>query len=159
MRHRAFWVRFFLVASLATAAMIFWFSAQKGVSSQAMSDGVTLRAARIVRPDFEQLPPETRQSFLESLSVVIRKSAHFLEFALLGFNLAGFYRLRRQDRPSRAALGASWLTGTLYAITDELHQLFVNERAAAVLDVAIDSAGTLAGALVALAVLMLVIKQ
>jgi VanZ family protein len=37
---------------------------------------------------------------------------------------------------------------TLYAATDELHQLFVSERSAQVLDVLIDGAGSLVGTLV-----------
>ena len=36
----------------------------------------------------------------------------------------------------------------LYAATDELHQLFVSERSAQVMDVLIDSAGSLIGTLV-----------
>lgn len=159
MKHRAFWVRFFLVASLLTAAAIFWFSAQQGADSQMMSDGITLRAARIVRPDFEQLPPETRLSFLETVSYVVRKCAHFLEFMLLGFNLMGFYRLWRWEKKPLSALGLSWLTGALYAATDEIHQLFVSQRTAAVLDVLIDSAGALTGALAMGALLAIILRR
>ena len=38
--------------------------------------------------------------------------------------------------------------GTLYAVTDELHQGFVGGRHPAVLDVCIDSSGVIAGVLV-----------
>ena len=159
MKHRAFWVRFFLVASLLTAAAIFWFSAQKGADSQTMSDGITVQAARIVRPDFDRLPPETQLSLLETVSYVVRKCAHFLEFMLLGFNLMGFFRLWRIEGKALSALGLAWLAGTLYAVTDELHQLFVNERSAAALDVMIDSGGALTGALVMAALLTLVLRR
>ena len=30
MKHPKFWARFFLIAAIVTAALIFWFSAQKG---------------------------------------------------------------------------------------------------------------------------------
>ena len=56
MKHRVFWARFFLVAALVTAALIFWFSAQKGEKSQLMSDGITLRVAHILKPDFKEMP-------------------------------------------------------------------------------------------------------
>ena len=159
MKHRAFWVRFFLVASLLTAALIFWFSTQEGVESQALSDGVTLQAARIVKPDFEQLPPDTRMSFLETVSYVVRKCAHFLEFTLLGFNLTGLYRAWRWEKKPLNALGLALLTGALYAATDELHQLFISQRSAAVLDVLIDSAGALTGALVMTGLLALALRR
>ena len=65
-------------------------------------------------------------------------------------------RLRRWDRPRVAALPWAWLLATLYAATDEWHQSFVEARGPALLDVGIDSAGALTGALVMLALLMIV---
>lgn len=159
MKHRAFWVRFFLIASLLTAAAIFWFSAQQGADSQSMSDGITIQAARFMKPDFDRLSPDARLSFLETVSYVVRKCAHFLEYALLGFNLMGFYRLWRWEKKPLNTLGLSWLTGTLYAATDEVHQLFISERSAAVIDVLIDSAGALTGALVMAALLALILRR
>ena len=159
MRHRVFWTCFFLAAAIATAALIFFFSAQQGPESTAMSDSVTLEVAKVVRPDYPQLPPVERQSFLEVLSRVVRKSAHFGEFALLGFNLAAFLRLRRLDKPRAAAVPWAWLIATLYAGTDELHQMLVEARAPAILDVGIDSAGALAGVLTMLLALTLVEKK
>lgn len=158
-RHRAFFVRFFLIASLLTAAMIFCFSAQRGADSQQTSDRITLQVAQVVRPGYEQLPQEARLSFLGAVSTLVRKSAHFLEYALLGFNLMGFARLKWLEWPARRAVLAAWLAATLYAGTDELHQLLVSERSAAVLDVGIDSAGSLAGALVMTLALWLVLRH
>ena len=42
----------------------------------------------------------------------------------------------------------AWLIATAYAATDEIHQLFVPERAGAFTDVCIDSAGAAVGALI-----------
>jgi hypothetical protein len=55
MKHLKFWARFFLVASIVTAALIFWFSAQKGNESQALSDPLTLQVAQLLRPDLMQM--------------------------------------------------------------------------------------------------------
>ena len=153
MKNRAFWTRFFLVASIATAIAIFCFSAQQGPDSTALSEGVTLTVARVVRPGFDALPTAQKLDYMERLGHVVRKCAHFGEFALLGFNLCCWLRLVRHDRPRAAALPRAWLIATLYAGTDELHQMFVSERAPAVLDVCIDSVGALAGTLVALGVM------
>ena len=38
-----------------------------------------------------------------------------------------------------------WLTGTLYAVTDEIHQYFVPGRSCEFRDICIDSAGVLCG--------------
>ena len=148
MKHPKFWARFFLIAAIVTAALIFWFSAQKGARSQAMSDPLTLHVARMLRPDFMTLSRRARRSYLEMLSNVVRKNAHFCEYMLLGFNVMGalrFYFPKLTDGGCRLrAVGIA----TLYAATDELHQLFVSERSAQVMDVLIDSAGSLTGTLV-----------
>lgn len=149
MKHRRFWSAFFLAATLLTAAIIFWFSSKSGIDSSAMSDPIALYGAKILKPDFEQLPEAARQTLLEQVSLLVRKCAHFLEFALLGFNMTAWLRLRRRD-PSRLAFPLdAWGLSTLYACTDEVHQMFVSERSPALLDVCVDSAGSLTGALLA----------
>ena len=75
-------------------------------------------------------------SDLEAHEIALRKLAHFLEYAVLGALLA-----RATDE-----LPAFWL-GVGYAVSDEIHQAFVPGREAAILDVAIDAAGVLAGVL------------
>ncbi len=63
--------------------------------------------------------------------VVLRKTAHVAEFAILGALL-----LRACARAPLA-----FVLGTLYAVSDELHQTFVDGRCGAPLDVAIDAIG------------------
>ena len=159
MKNRTFWARFFLVASILTAALIFWFSAQHGEDSQVMSDGITMQVARMLKPDLQQMPEAARVSYLELLSQIIRKNAHFCEFMLLGFNLMAWLRLRDAKRSWRACRLTAWIIATLYAGTDELHQLFISERAAALLDVGIDSAGSLTGVLIATLGLTFVLRR
>ncbi len=159
MKHRVFWTRFFLAASILTAALIFFFSAQQGPDSSAMSEGLTLTAAKLLRPDLMEMPAAERLAYLEKLGFIVRKCAHFSEFALLAFNLACWLRLRFLERPRAYAPPRAWLIATLYAGSDELHQMFVAERAPAVVDVCIDSAGALTGTLVALAGMILVERR
>ncbi len=72
---------------------------------------------------------------------MIRKSAHFLEFTGLAvlFNLALFFQTKH-IQPFLSIVFTS-----LYAVTDEIHQLFVDGRACRVGDWAIDTAGAAAG--------------
>lgn len=71
---------------------------------------------------------------------LFRKTAHFAEYAILGLLWA--WALPRG--PYRLIL--AWTAATLYAGSDELHQMFVANRGPALADVIIDSAGA-AGAL------------
>jgi VanZ family protein len=67
--------------------------------------------------------------------LVLRKLAHFAEYAVLGALL-----LRATRQPVVALL-----IGSLYAVTDELHQALVRGRHASPLDWAIDTAGVALG--------------
>ena len=159
MKHRVFWTRFFLAASIVTAALIFFFSAQQGPDSSAMSEGLTLTVAKLVRPDLMELPPAEQLAYLEKLGFIVRKCAHFSEFTLLAFNLACWLRLRFYEKGRAFALPRAWLIATLYAGTDELHQMFVAERAPAVVDVCIDSAGALTGVMIAMLGMLLITRR
>lgn len=75
---------------------------------------------------------------LGTWDLVLRKLAHVSEYAILGFLLA-----RAVRRPTVAVVLAAG-----YAVTDEVHQTFVEGRHGAPLDVAIDTAGALIGVLV-----------
>jgi VanZ family protein len=66
--------------------------------------------------------------------LVLRKLAHATEFAVLGFLLA-------RAAPLPAAFGL----GVLYAVSDEVHQLFVAGRQGAARDVAVDTFGVVVG--------------
>jgi hypothetical protein len=69
--------------------------------------------------------------------LVLRKLAHFTEYAVLGFLLA-------RAAPPLAAFAL----GALYAVSDEVHQSFVSGRQGVPEDVAIDVVGIVAGILV-----------
>jgi VanZ family protein len=67
--------------------------------------------------------------------LVLRKIAHAVEFAILGALLA------RATSSAGLALGL----GTLYAVSDEVHQAFVPGRVGSPFDVAIDTIGVAIG--------------
>ena len=70
---------------------------------------------------------------------ILRKIAHFVEFAVLCLLLWNALR-RYTASPSRAAAIAAPVA-LLYAFSDEFHQLFVQGRTGALRDVAIDASG------------------
>ena len=87
---------------------------------------------------------------MERLHHFVRKSAHFLEFALLGFLTAGLIRLLRNFPERRQTLALSLGFPALYcllcAVTDEVYQIFTH-RGPAVKDVMIDFSGAVCGIL------------
>ena len=139
---------------IAVAAIIFLFSAQDGPQSSSASNAVADIIIRLIDPDFDALAEVEQASVMAFVKKLVRKGAHFSEFALLGFVirlLVSTYGLRRPTR-------LSWLAGTLYACTDELHQLFVASRACMWQDVLLDSCGVLCGVAVAYAALVLRVR-
>jgi VanZ family protein len=67
--------------------------------------------------------------------LVLRKLAHMTEYAVLGFLLL---RAIGRELPAVAI-------GVAYAVTDEIHQSFVEGRHGAWYDVALDAVGVLVG--------------
>ncbi|MDO5132505.1 MAG: VanZ family protein [Eubacteriales bacterium] len=71
----------------------------------------------------------------EMLTFAIRKTAHFIEYCILGLCLR---------RGAKTGI-CSFLAGAAYAVTDEIHQYFVPGRSCEIRDICIDAAGVLAG--------------
>ena len=101
----------------------------------------------------------------QTAQFIVRKAAHFTEFTVLGVCLAAnFNDLASRDELTEADRNtakkvlmkhpklAAWIAGTLYAGTDEFHQLFVEGRNCTLRDVCIDSAGVAFGIAVTAAV-------
>lgn len=149
-RRRA-WRALLWVMVLGTMGMIFSFSAQPGEQSSDLSTRIAEWILRVFAPTVETFAPARRQLVLEEVCFYVRKAAHFGEYAFLAFWAC---LLLREYAAACAPLKA-WAWATLYAATDEVHQLLVSGRAGMVRDVAIDSAGALVGAGVAMGILLI----
>ena len=90
----------------------------------------------------------------EIVTVIVRKTAHFLEYLMLGICLTQTMRYRRYSRNDFASLNGRCIflpacaAGILYAFSDEVHQLFVPGRSCELRDVCIDAAGVICGSLI-----------
>lgn len=77
------------------------------------------------------------------LHTVVRKGAHFGAYFILGIlTLNG---LRQVGGKGAKAAALALCLCFLYAITDEIHQLFIPGRSGQITDVLIDTAGAAAG--------------
>ena len=85
---------------------------------------------------------------MENIHGAVRKTAHFLEYALLGFLSTGLLLLLLRHGWLKLPGLYVWLIPALfcllYAATDELHQMFA-DRGAQVRDVVLDFCGALFG--------------
>jgi VanZ family protein len=116
--------------------------------------GAPANTSYFFRPLMHWLFPRMAEKKIEEIHYIVRKTAHFIEYALLGFlswrivhfdPAFGSFSLRRQ----------CWfvlLFCMLYASTDEFHQSFVPTRQPAVPDVLLDTCGAGFGLLATLGV-------
>ena len=142
------WIRILTtLMTIGIMLLIFLFSTEPAEQSDSTSGIISEKVADTIRPGWRQLAAAARKAFYDSVQYAVRKCAHFTEFTVLGLSL----RLCLEswfDNQHRTGLPA-WITGTGYAILDELHQLAVDGRSGQWRDVLIDSAGVLAGVLLA----------
>lgn len=127
--------------------VIFIFS--NSAASASTSNGMSLTVSEWVRPVLNTvgLHPET-----DFLNFVIRKLAHFSEYALLGVLIGLAYRLQPW----------SWMKGKvallpffIIPVLDENLQRFSSGRSCELRDMLIDSAGMAVGMMLVIAVLMM----
>jgi len=114
---------------LLWAALIFLFS------SFSHPYQILPAAWRIFRP----LPTLTDSSLTEFIGVVM----HFLEFAILSALI--LRAITQNQKITRKQILLSILLSILYALSDEIHQLFVPERTFQLQDLLVDLLGTLTG--------------
>lgn len=126
---------------------IFRFSSESKEESSDRSTGVTLAVVTTLYADFDEMPPEQQDELLIRFHKPVRKLAHFSEYALLGFLFTAFLLYVSQflkKIPTWATLAVPPAFCLVYAITDEVHQIF-SRRGPAVTDVLIDLAGAVCG--------------
>jgi VanZ family protein len=111
----------------------------------ASSDSFSFQhSSRIIAPILRWLIPHISEEAVHSVIVVVRKTAHVTEYAILAVLVLRLIRQLSWRRVSRAWLPdavCALLIVILYAASDEFHQLFVPSREASVVDVAIDTSG------------------
>ena len=130
-------------AVVAWMAVIFLFSAQTGDNSGNTSGEIVKWVIGLFYRNFAELSVEKQTKILEIVHLLIRKGAHFSEYAVLALLTANALR------PYPLSLLLRWVLPVafcaLYAVTDEIHQYFVADRVCSISDWFVDSLGALAG--------------
>lgn len=132
------------ILTVAVMALIFFFSSQNSTESSEVSSGVTKELVEFF-VGLLHLPDGNEAELVDMLHNFVRKTAHFSIFAALGFT-SSFAFLANTSKRGRDVFLAAVIFSMLYAVSDELHQLFVGGRACRVFDVFIDTCGAAFGA-------------
>ena len=112
--------------------------------SVASSDSFSANnTSRIIGPLVLWLFPKTSPEALAVVHLIVRKIAHFTEYAILAYLAARAFRTS-----PRPALANRWFLAALalvvvYALLDEYHQAFVPSRTASIYDSFVDMSGGL----------------
>lgn len=147
----------FIVAAVLWMALIFSFSMETAAESSGSSDGFIRTFLSFIDDDFESLSPEAQTETVESLSHLVRKTAHFCIFGMLGILVSS--AISTYNLAPRRTLLCSVSLCALYAVSDEVHQFFVPGRACMIRDMLLDTCGALCGVLFVMLVLHLVSKH
>lgn len=126
--------RFLWICNLV---FIYYMSSQNGNDSTSISNGFITYMYSFI----SNLTNLNLNEFINLYSDFIRTLAHFTEFFFLGI----FTYLNLKDFIKHDYAIFSCVFCIMYSILDEVHQLFVSQRAFEFKDIMIDSFGSIAG--------------
>lgn len=151
----------YFIPVLLWMAVIFWFSSNNGDRSSLQSGRISYIVASVVDKTFAlEMSDMERMNFSSGISFVVRKTAHFTEYFVLGLllymavsvNFGSILDMLDADLRLGRILRLRYFLPVVivfgYAGTDELHQYFVPDRCCSFRDVLIDTAGGLSAILI-----------
>lgn len=124
----------FCCVTVAWMTVIFLLSSQNGNESSGLSGYLVRLLCGMVGCD-------PSPYVFSVMSLIVRKGAHMTEFGILALLWLG--TLHSGFPGFQWRYPAAFAAASLYAATDEIHQLFVSDRAGQVTDWMIDSSGAL----------------
>lgn len=126
------------LAAVIWMAVIFYLSHQPATTSSELSSGLT----QFMMNTIEIIVPNQDLNG-EAFHLYVRKGAHFFAYFMLGILV--LHALRCSKLLGFQCVGFALLICVLYAVSDEVHQLFITGRSGEIRDVLIDSAGSSVG--------------
>lgn len=141
----------FLVLTVVWMTVIYRLSDSTADESQKHSRGISEKVALTIEPSYE-IPEKYKEGdFFYHVVTAVRKSAHVTAYAILGvlvyFCVSSPYAFPKKHL---APMIVSVPVCVLYAISDEIHQNFIEGRCGRMSDVMLDSLGIAIGTLVAI---------
>ena len=134
------------IPAVIIMGIIFYFSSKQvdnsNESSLTIANEILNIYDSITNSNYQE---NVRTELLDSINHVVRKGAHFCEYALLASTIA--FHLLVWKRKRKWVLIISILISALYAATDEFHQTLIQGRGGRLADVLLDTAGAATGML------------
>ncbi|MDF2820305.1 MAG: VanZ family protein [Clostridiales bacterium] len=118
--------------------LIFYFSSQVADDSNQISTGIMDKVIDFIN----RLFPNSSFDFT-NFNFIIRKSAHFIVYFILG--ILAFNVIKSEGIQGYKLIIQALSICVIYAISDEIHQIFVSGRSGQVKDVILDSLGASTG--------------
>ena len=129
-----------IIFVLAWMVTVFMLSHQIAEESSKTSSNFITVIIKLFNKDIEQ---EQLETIMLKVETIVRKLAHFVLYTLGGMLITTMF-INFKEYITKTKI-ASFLLGATYAITDEIHQLFIPGRSGEIRDVLIDSTGVLLG--------------
>ena len=127
--------------------LIFMLSNQPAIESSRLSDGVIEKTiGNIYKITHKDTTPEKIEEIKQKYSHIVRKTAHFTIYLILGLLVSTL--LKEYNLKTKQIIIYSILICMTYAISDEIHQIFVIGRSGELKDVLIDTCGSTVGILI-----------
>lgn len=139
-----------LISLLLIFQMLFIFAMSSFGSDS--SNAQSSQIIQVLHQVFPNLSSRTSELDASTLTFIVRKTAHFTEYAILGVLFYLFYRQTLPQKNGLQLFVLAILSSFLYACTDEIHQLFVPGRSGQFTDVLVDTLGAFCGCLLLLAI-------
>ena len=145
-----------LLIVISLCVIIFKFSAQPAYVSRVVSLNTTQKIVEML-PQTKRMTIKEKDAMALRLDSTTRKYAHFFLYFCFGISVFGVVFLTIGKHGILKSLLLALLFCLLYAISDEIHQIFVPGRGCQFRDVMIDFSGSFLGSL--LIILLIKIKR
>ena len=129
-----------IIFVLAWMVVVFLLSHEAANESSETSSGFITAIIKLFNRNIEQ---QELDKIVLVVQPIVRKLAHFTLYTIGGM-LINIMFINFKEYITKIKL-TSFLLGATYAITDEIHQLFIPGRSGEIRDVLIDSSGVILG--------------
>ena len=156
MKKENIWLIISILLVIIWMVSVFKLSGEVSEVSGNRSGGFISSIIRFFNNDISE---DNLEKLTESLQPFVRKIAHFLLYSLGGFLIYNLIYIILRKYGYIKNIIISILCGVFYAITDEIHQLFVPGRSGEIRDVFIDTLGVIFGTLMYYLIISFLVKR
>ena len=145
----------FIIPVIIWMIVVFKYSNEPSDTSKIKSLNITKKIVEILLTN--RITEEDKNELIKNTDKIVRKLAHYLLY-LVGGIVIMIYLSQFKIQENRKIL-YSTIIGSIYACTDEVHQLFIPGRTGKLADVWIDSLGIVTGVCICLLIINIYTNQ